>query len=211
MRGASASALIWKLSPIISGWASYYRTVVFSATFNALDDYVGKLAYPTLRGGYPRRYWRQDHGGVLFRRVLDGYLHMLRSLTLLGHDVISEAVITPPMLDHYLALFEGIPVLFVGIRCPLEEVERREQGRTDRMTSVPPLDEPVHAHGCYDVEVDTSVHGPAEVAKLIVAALPGGPFGPRTRAIRSRAAQEGRCGGDVSGDPVRWRRRVIPG
>jgi RNA-directed DNA polymerase len=45
MRGASTSALIWKLNPIISGWASYYRTAVSSAAFSALDDYVWKLAY----------------------------------------------------------------------------------------------------------------------------------------------------------------------
>lgn len=45
MRGASASALIWKLNPIISGWASYYRTAVSSAAFSALDGYVWKLAY----------------------------------------------------------------------------------------------------------------------------------------------------------------------
>jgi RNA-directed DNA polymerase len=45
MRGASTSALIWKLNPIISGWAAYYRTVVSSKVFSALDDHVWKLAY----------------------------------------------------------------------------------------------------------------------------------------------------------------------
>src|SRR5215470_15960625 len=45
MRGASTAALIWKLNPIISGWAAYYRTVVSSEVFSALDDYVWKLAY----------------------------------------------------------------------------------------------------------------------------------------------------------------------
>jgi RNA-directed DNA polymerase len=45
MRGGTTSALIWKLNPIISGWAAYYRTVVSSREFSALDDYVWKLAY----------------------------------------------------------------------------------------------------------------------------------------------------------------------
>lgn len=45
MRGAPTAALIWKLNPIISGWAAYYRTVVSSEVFSALDDYVWKLAY----------------------------------------------------------------------------------------------------------------------------------------------------------------------
>ncbi|MFC4533050.1 phosphotransferase-like protein [Sphaerisporangium dianthi] len=171
---------------LLNGTPSSGKTTVAKALQEELTEPFFHLSLDELRGGYPRRYWRQDHGGVLFRRVLDGYLHMLRDLTVLGHDVISEAVITPPMLDHYLTLYEGIPVLFVGIRCPLEEVERRERARTDR-TSVPPLDEPVHAHGCYDLEVDTSVHGPAEVAELIAAALAGPPAPSafdRLRAVR---------------------------
>ncbi|MEV4018450.1 AAA family ATPase [Nonomuraea angiospora] len=155
----------------LNGTPSSGKTTVAKALQEELAEPFFHHSLDELRGGYPGRYWRQDYGGVLFRRVLDGYLHMLRSLTLLGHDVISEAVITPQMLDHYLALFEGIPVLFVGIRCPLEEVEQRERRRTDRRTSAPQLDEPVHAHGCYDLEVDTSVQKPADVAKLIIAAL----------------------------------------
>jgi RNA-directed DNA polymerase len=45
MRGATTLALIRTLNPIISGWAAYYRTVVSSKMFSALDDYVWKLAY----------------------------------------------------------------------------------------------------------------------------------------------------------------------
>lgn len=171
----------------LNGTPSAGKTTVAKALQEGLAEPFFHLSLDELRGGYPRRYWRQDHGGVLFRRVLDGYLRMLRDFTLLGHDVISEAVITPQMLDRYLAQFEGIPVLFVGIRCPLEEVERRERGRTDR-NSVPPLDEPVHAHGCYDVEVDTSVQGPAEVAKLIIAALAEPPAVSAFDRLRTRKA-----------------------
>ncbi|MGA5763998.1 phosphotransferase-like protein [Nonomuraea bangladeshensis] len=177
---------------LLNGTPSSGKTTVAKALQEELAEPFFHCSLDELRGGYQGRHWLQDHGGVLFRRVLDGYLHLLRSLTLLGHDVISEAVITPQMLDHYLALFEGIPVLFVGIRCPLEEVERRERGRTDRMTSAPPLDEPVHAHGCYDLEVDTSVQGPAEVAELISAALANPPVVSAFEQLRGR----GRSGGD---------------
>jgi RNA-directed DNA polymerase len=45
LRGTNASAVIRKLNPIIRGWANYYRSVVSSKTFSALDDYMWRLAY----------------------------------------------------------------------------------------------------------------------------------------------------------------------
>jgi RNA-directed DNA polymerase len=43
LRGLSAVAVITALSPIIRGWAAYYRTVVSSEVFSSLDSYVWKL------------------------------------------------------------------------------------------------------------------------------------------------------------------------
>ena len=38
-------AVIAALNPVIRGWAAYYRTVVSTRTFTALDDYLWKLTY----------------------------------------------------------------------------------------------------------------------------------------------------------------------
>jgi RNA-directed DNA polymerase len=45
LRGANARAVIRRLNPIIRGWAAYYRTVVSSEVFSALDSYMWKLAH----------------------------------------------------------------------------------------------------------------------------------------------------------------------
>jgi RNA-directed DNA polymerase len=45
LRGGNATAVIAALNPIIRGWAAYYRTVVSTRTFTALDDYLWKLTY----------------------------------------------------------------------------------------------------------------------------------------------------------------------
>ena len=37
--------MIKRLNPIIRGWAAYYRIVVSSELFSALDDYLWKLTY----------------------------------------------------------------------------------------------------------------------------------------------------------------------
>lgn len=45
LRGANASALLRTINPIVRGWSAYYRPVVSSATFSALDNYMWKLTF----------------------------------------------------------------------------------------------------------------------------------------------------------------------
>jgi RNA-directed DNA polymerase len=45
LRGANALAVLRKINPIVRGWAAYYRTVVSSKAFTALDDYLWRLTY----------------------------------------------------------------------------------------------------------------------------------------------------------------------
>ena len=45
LRGGNAMAVIAALNPVIRGWAAYYRAVVSTRTFTALDDYLWKLTY----------------------------------------------------------------------------------------------------------------------------------------------------------------------
>ena len=45
LRGSNAPAVIKRLNPIIRGWAAYYRGVVSSRLFSALDDYMWRLTY----------------------------------------------------------------------------------------------------------------------------------------------------------------------
>jgi len=77
----------------------------------------------------------------------------------------------------------GLPVLFVGVRCPIDVImQRREQDVAGRQylkgSREDPVPEPVrrwqeavHAHGQYDLEVDTSVLSPTQCAETIRARL----------------------------------------
>src|SRR5437667_7241276 len=82
----------------------------------------------------------------------------------------------------------GLPVFFVGVRCPIEViVERRNAGQPGRdgryltasTTEIPaPIlrwQRDVHIPGIYDFEVDTSVLSPAECAADIRRRLDEGP------------------------------------
>jgi chloramphenicol 3-O phosphotransferase len=81
-------------------------------------------------------------------------------------------------LEDCLAIWRSLPVLFVGIRCPLAVVEQRERERGDRVLGVARRQfERVHAHGTYDLEVDTATQGPGACARLIADHLrTGQPF-----------------------------------
>jgi len=59
LRGASAALVLVRLNPIIRGWAAYYRTVVSSQAFNALDRYLWRLTYKWAKFGHPNksRHW----------------------------------------------------------------------------------------------------------------------------------------------------------
>jgi RNA-directed DNA polymerase len=87
LRGLNAVAVITTLSPIIRGWAAYYRTVVSSEVFGSLDAYLWSLLYKWARWRHrnkPRRWvvaryfgkyckFRNDHW-VFGDRDSGGYL-----------------------------------------------------------------------------------------------------------------------------------------
>jgi chloramphenicol 3-O phosphotransferase len=83
----------------------------------------------------------------------------------------------------------GLPVLFVGVRCPIEVImERRKAGQAGREgeylagSTTGEIPAPilrwqrdVHIPGTYDLEVDTSVLSPRESAAAIQKRLQEGP------------------------------------
>jgi chloramphenicol 3-O phosphotransferase len=77
---------------------------------------------------------------------------------------------------------QGLPVLFVGVRCPLDIImeRRRETWGVDDSVGLIPLpvrrwQDAVHDPGLYDLEVDTSALSPESCADLIRERLANGP------------------------------------
>lgn len=100
--------------------------------------------------------------------------------------VVDVAHHRPEILSDCARRLAGLPVLFVGVRCPLAVViERRNASTPGSYATVAPGEEiplpilrwqeEVHAHGAYDLEVDTSAAGPEECADAILARLKDGP------------------------------------
>jgi chloramphenicol 3-O phosphotransferase len=81
---------------------------------------------------------------------------------------------------------DGIPVLFVGLRCDLETIMQRRRAAAEHVYAVAsegePVPEPVlrwqhevHAHWTYDLDVDTSTQTPDQSAAEIRRRLDEGP------------------------------------
>jgi chloramphenicol 3-O phosphotransferase len=82
------------------------------------------------------------------------------------------------ILPAAAARTNGFPVLFVGVRCPLDEIMRRRGGDVhDVPDPVRRWQEAVHDPGIYDLEVDTSMLSPQQCALAIGDRLRDGPPG----------------------------------
>ena len=92
----------------------------------------------------------------------------------------------------------GLPVLFVGVRCPIELIMERRRNtwsESSADTSIPrPIQlwqREVHIPGIYDLEVDTSVLSPEACATVIRQQLDHGPAATafhRLAALATRRA-----------------------
>ncbi|MEV4009847.1 group II intron reverse transcriptase/maturase [Nonomuraea angiospora] len=62
LRGSNTQAVIARLDPVVRGWAAYYRSMVSSKVFTALDNYVWRLTFKWAKCGHPNkpRRWIVD-------------------------------------------------------------------------------------------------------------------------------------------------------
>ena len=146
----------------------------------------GQLTWPQLFR-YVRPDGRSDgpfsiETTPLGNRFISGLHATAAALADVGLNVIVDHVILErAWLEECARLWAKLDVLFVGVRCPLEVVLRRELEREEARTQgqAEAQFEVVHRWATYDIEVDTSVLTPDEAVARIMAAF-GGLTGRRT-------------------------------
>ena len=106
------------------------------------------------------------------------------------------------ILPNCARCLSGLPVLFVGVRCPIEIIMERRRGtgwNTELSADAPPplpvrlWQSEVHIPGLYDLEIDTSLLTPQECAEKIRRRLADGPAPeafPRLAAMAAEQNQE---------------------
>ena len=147
---------------------------------------------------YPERIWnatRQEDDDA-FRRlvpvVVSGVQRSAAALAEAGNHLIVDHVLeNPAWLRECVARWAVLDVLFVGVRCPLDVARQREAERGDRAPGLAAYQfGRVHAHGVYDVEVDTSVLDADACVTRIVEALARNPAPRAFSRLRRRHAQD---------------------
>ena len=98
------------------------------------------------------------------------------ALAAIGNDVIIDDVIFDSrVLKAAVNTLHDFNALFVGVRCPFEVAEQREQARGNRTQGLVKAHyDLVHSHGIYDFEVDTSTLTAMECAIQIKDRLQNG-------------------------------------
>lgn len=118
-----------------------------------------------------RRTHELDAAGVeeVLRRTRAGFHRAVAGMVHAGNDIVMDHVLSEPWrLDDLLTVMAGIDVVFVGVHCSVDELERRENLRGDRTigTAASQIGQ-VHAHGIYDMHVDTSTDTPGACSAQI--------------------------------------------
>jgi len=113
---------------------------------------------------------------------LEGFRRCLPALAGAGNDLIVEHIVeTEQAMARLVELLAPFDVFFVGLHCPLPELERREAARGDRRAGEARNDfEIVHGFGAYDLELDSTQSLEQNVEALISAwnaRTPPGAFG----------------------------------
>jgi len=91
-------------------------------------------------------------------QFFEGFHRTLPALAGAGNNLIIEHIVeTQAWMTRLLVLLAGHDVFFVGLHCPLDELERRERARGDRRIGEAKADfETTHAFCVYDFEVDST-------------------------------------------------------
>jgi chloramphenicol 3-O phosphotransferase len=123
-------------------------------------------------------------------RVLTGMYQAIAAYARAGNwAIVDDAIYDQRALRLGVAAFAGLPVLFVGLRCPLEVVLRRERERGDRGPGgAAAFHALAHAYTRYDLELDTSQLSAIECAQRIKAALEEGL--PRTAVQQMQQGED---------------------
>ena len=147
---------------LLNGASSAGKSSLAHALQQRLDEpfWHWSIDHLLAAGVLPReRLARGDFAWAALRPAFfDGFHRSLAALATGGNNLIVEHIVeTQAWMGHLVDQLAPFDVFFVGVHCPLPELERRERERGDRRPGSAREDvATTHSFGEYDVEVDTT-------------------------------------------------------
>lgn len=178
----------------LNGTSSSGKSSIARELLDVLDgDPYFHLAVDGISAMRADREVAPDALDAVLKRTRMGYHRAVAGMAAAGNDLVVDHVLSEPWrIEDCLTVLAGADVHLVGVHCPLDELERRERERGDRPPGLAAYQyQRVHAHGLYDVEVDTGTATPRECAELIKAhvesAVAGGVAPTAFSRLRARS------------------------
>jgi chloramphenicol 3-O phosphotransferase len=135
----------------------------------SIDHLLAAKVLPSKRIEEGHFFWRD-----LRPRFFDGFHATLPALCEAGNNLVVEHIVeTAQWMNRLVQLLHTHDVYFVGLHCPVEELERRERARGDRRIGEARADfETTHRFCSYDLE-GSSGQPVQQTAEEVVAAWKG--------------------------------------
>ena len=130
--------------------------------------------------------------GPVVWRFWKGMYRAFAALASAGNGlIIDDVVFDRGILQEAVDALHVFNVLFVGVRCPLDVAEGRERERAERVPGLAAYTGGlVHAHGLYDLEVDTSTLSAMDCALQIKHRLTNGAAPTAFAQLRNRMVHQ---------------------
>ena len=147
---------------LINGASSAGKTTLARAVLQQIDEPFWHFSIDHLResGVLPLdRIRAGDFAWPSMRAAFfQGFHNALPAFADAGNNLLVEHIVeTPAWMTTLLRLLAPFDVYFVGLHCPLAELERRETLRGDRSVGEARRDfETIHAFATYDLELDST-------------------------------------------------------
>ncbi|MFD4544170.1 chloramphenicol phosphotransferase CPT family protein [Streptomyces bauhiniae] len=177
----------------LNGTSSSGKSSIARELLGLLDGVYSHLSVDAFNAMRAQRELSPEEFDAALRRTRLGFHRSVAAMAEVGNDLVVDHVLSEPWrLTDCLTVLRPEDVLFVGVHCPLWELERRERARGDREAGLAALQyDLVHAHGDYDLECDTGTASPRACAERIRDFLPHRPTPTAFSRLRARYAIEG--------------------
>ena len=148
-----------------NGATSSGKTTLAKVLQEKLDEPYMYVSVDDFINLYPEKYLNptnQEEMQITWQLILNVISGMNKSLAALaktGNNINLDHLLQEEgWLEDCVESWQGLDVLFIGLRCPLEVLEQREKERGDRNIGNARYQfDRVHRHNIYDLELDTSV------------------------------------------------------
>lgn len=183
---------------ILNGPPRAGKTSIATAIQDTFDGLWMNLGLDNFKAMTPERYQpgiglrpggEAPHLEPLIVTLYHAMYEAIAAHSRLGVNVVADAGFhdwySAPrgILPQSARLLAGLPVLFVGVRCPVDIILERRRATwgpdhaEPRMDAILRFQEAVHVPGIYDLELDTSTLTPLDAARRIQDRLRAGPPG----------------------------------